>query len=218
MTTSNYPATFISQIDDLVALAPVIPVLKIEHLEDAVPLAQALVDGGLPVLEITLRSDAALDAIRAIAEHVPEARVGAGTVTNTANLQAAIDAGSEFVFTPGATPALLAGAIAANIPMVPGIQTVSEMMTAMDFGYRRFKFFPAAAAGGTAILKSIAGPFPEVRFCPTGGIRPGNANDYLSLGNVMCVGGTWLTPDELIAAKDWDAIRELARSASNLRG
>ncbi|MFK4752776.1 MULTISPECIES: bifunctional 4-hydroxy-2-oxoglutarate aldolase/2-dehydro-3-deoxy-phosphogluconate aldolase [Oceanospirillaceae] len=218
MTASNYPDTFIQQIDDLVALAPVIPVLKIEHLEDAVPLAQALVDGGLPVLEITLRSDAALDAIRAICKEVKGARVGAGTVTNVTNLQAAIDAGSEFIFTPGATPALLAGAIAANIPMVPGIQTVSEMMTAMDFGYRRFKFFPAAAAGGTAILKSIAGPFPEVRFCPTGGIRPANANEYLCLSNVMCVGGTWLTPDDLLEAKDWDGIRELARAARSLRG
>jgi 2-dehydro-3-deoxyphosphogluconate aldolase / (4S)-4-hydroxy-2-oxoglutarate aldolase len=217
MTDSRYPEHFIPAIDALCALAPVIPVLKIEHLEDAVPLATALVEGGLPVLEVTLRSDIALEAIRLIRAEVPAARVGAGTVTNPTNLQQALDAGSEFIFTPGATPLLLQAALAASVPMVPGIQTVSEMMVALDLGYQRFKFFPAAAAGGTAILNAIAGPFPQVRFCPTGGIRIGNAHEYLSLANVMCVGGTWLTPDNLIERKDWAAIRELAAEARALR-
>ena len=217
MSEARYPEHFIAAIDAMAALAPVIPVLKIDRLEDAVPLATALVEGGLPVLEVTLRSDIALDAIRLIRAEVPGARVGAGTVTNPTNLQQAVDAGSEFIFTPGATPALLKAALEAGVPMVPGIQTVSEMMTALDLGYQRFKFFPAAAAGGTAILNSIAGPFPHVRFCPTGGIRISNAHEYLSLANVMCVGGTWLTPDNLISSKNWDAIRDLAAEASALR-
>ncbi|WP_221796502.1 bifunctional 4-hydroxy-2-oxoglutarate aldolase/2-dehydro-3-deoxy-phosphogluconate aldolase [Oceanobacter mangrovi] len=216
MTTTAYPQDFIRQIDELVALAPVVPVIKIERLEDAVPLARALVAGGLPVLEITLRTAVALDAIKHIVAEVEGARIGAGTVTNVTNLQQAIDAGSEFIFTPGATPELLAGAIAANIPMIPGIQTVSEMMVAMDLGYRRFKFFPAAAAGGTAVLKSIAGPFPDIRFCPTGGISLANANEYLALKNVMCVGGSWVVPDDLIKAGDWAGIEKLAAEAAAL--
>lgn len=216
MTTTN-TTSFIEQIDELAALAPVIPVLKIERIEDAVPLATALVKGGLPVLEITLRSDVALDAIKAVVNEVEGARVGAGTVTNPNNLKQAVAAGSEFVFTPGATPALFEAALDAQIPLVAGVQTVSEMMLGMDYGHRRFKFFPAAAAGGTAVIKSIEGPFPDVRFCPTGGIRPGNAKEYLSLNNVMCVGGTWLTPTAMIKAKDWDAIEQLANEAAALR-
>ena len=217
MTEARSVTRFAAAIDAVAALAPVIPVLKIDRLEDAVPLATALVQGGLPVLEVTLRSDIALDAIRLIRAEVPGARVGAGTVTNPANLEQAIEAGSEFIFTPGATPQLLTAAVAAGVPIVPGIQTVSEMMMGLDHGLERFKFFPAAAAGGTAILNAIAGPFPHVRFCPTGGIRISNAKDYLSLNNVMCVGGTWLTPDNLISSKNWDAIRELAAEASALR-
>jgi 2-dehydro-3-deoxyphosphogluconate aldolase/(4S)-4-hydroxy-2-oxoglutarate aldolase len=217
MMTHTYPEQFVTTIDELAALAPVIPVLKIERLEDAVPLAEALVKGGLPVLEVTLRSEVALEAISQIVKEVEGARVGAGTVTNSTNLNQAVDAGSEFIFTPGATPALFEAALAAKIPMVPGVQTVSEMMMGLDFGYRRFKFFPAAAAGGTPVLKSIEGPFPEVKFCPTGGIRPTNAQEYLALNNVMCVGGTWLTPDELIEAKDWKAIEALAQQAAALR-
>lgn len=215
--TTAYPQAFINQIDELAALAPVVPVIRIDRIEDAVPLAQALVDGGLPVLEITLRTDVALDAIKLISENVKGARVGAGTVTNRTNLQQAIDAGSEYIFTPGATPDLLEAALEANIAMIPGIQSVSEMMVGLDLGYRRFKFFPAEAAGGTAVLKSIAGPFSDVRFCPTGGIKLSNASDYLALGNVMCVGGSWVVPDNLIEAGDWDAIRTLAAEAAALR-
>ncbi len=193
--------------------SPVMPVLVIERVEDAVPLAKALVAGGLKVLEVTLRTDAALDAIRAIAAEVEGAIVGAGTVTTPAHLQAVKEAGGVFAISPGATPALLEAGIAIDLPFLPAISTVSELMVAMSYGYRAFKFFPAESNGGVPALKSIAGPFPEVKFCPTGGIGPGNFLKYLALPNVACVGGSWVVPAELIQKQDWDGIEALAAEA-----
>ena len=218
MTDLTYPLTYptrlTNRIDELVQQAPVIPVLTIKRLEDAVPLAHALVEGGLSVLEVTLRSDVALEAIAAIAAQVPDAEVGAGTVLNPDDFDRAVDAGSRFIVSPGMTSALLDHGCRASVPLLPGIQTVSELMTGIQRGYQRFKFFPAEVAGGVAALKAIAGPFANVRFCPTGGIRAHTAADYLALPNVMCVGGTWLAPDDLIKQGHWDAIRELARASS----
>ncbi|WP_315853595.1 bifunctional 4-hydroxy-2-oxoglutarate aldolase/2-dehydro-3-deoxy-phosphogluconate aldolase [Marinobacterium arenosum] len=211
MTDTMLPPQTTAQIDDLCALAPVIPVLTIERVEDALPLAEALVAGGLPVLEITLRSDAALDAIEAIARALPEARIGAGTVLNGEQYRAACDAGASFIVSPGATAELLDYGSGAEVPLLPGIHTVSEMMEGIARGYRRFKFFPAEIAGGVNALKALQGPFADIRFCPTGGIRAHSAAEYLALDNVMCVGGTWLTPAELVAAGDWPAITRLAQ-------
>lgn len=214
MTDLTYPTRLTDRIDELVQLAPVIPVLTIKRIEDAVPLAQALVAGGLPVLEVTLRSPVALQAIEAIAEQVPEAEVGAGTVLNPGDFDRAVAAGSRFIVSPGITGELLDHACTSSVPLLPGIQTVSELMEGIQRGYQRFKFFPAEIAGGTGALKAIAGPFADVRFCPTGGIRAHTAADYLALPNVMCVGGTWLAPNDLVEQGDWDAIRELARACS----
>ncbi|MEH6579752.1 MAG: bifunctional 4-hydroxy-2-oxoglutarate aldolase/2-dehydro-3-deoxy-phosphogluconate aldolase [Amphritea sp.] len=200
-----------SQIDKICSLAPVIPVLTIENIDDAVPMAQALVDGGLPVLEVTLRTAAGLRAIEAIARHVPEAKVGAGTVITPDDYKRATDSGSTFIVSPGTTTELLDYGISSNIPLLPGIQTVSEMLEGIQRGYKRFKFFPAEISGGTNTLKAFQGPFADIRFCPTGGIRPNTAANYLALSNVMCVGGTWLTPSELVAARDWSAIAKLAQ-------
>lgn len=216
MTDHTYPNELTAHIDRLVALAPVIPVLTIERLEDAVPLARALVAGGLPVLEVTLRSAVALPAIEAIAQQVPEAEIGAGTVLNPTDFDRAVDAGSRFIVSPGITSELLDHACQSTVPLLPGIQTVSELMEGIQRGYQRFKFFPAEIAGGIGALKAIAGPFASVRFCPTGGIRTHTAADYLALPNVMCVGGTWLAPKEHIANGDWAAITELAKASSSL--
>lgn len=194
--------------------APVVPVLTIESLEDAVPLARALVEGGLPVLEVTLRTEAGLAAIEAIAAEVPDAIVGAGTVRNAVDFAAACEAGSRFIVSPGVTEALLRAGAASDVPLIPGIATVSELMMALDHDLDTLKFFPAEAAGGVNTLRSFAGPFGEVRFCPTGGIGLHNIDDYLALDAVVTVGGTWLTPKELVAAHDWDGIRELARAAT----
>ncbi|UTW05303.1 bifunctional 4-hydroxy-2-oxoglutarate aldolase/2-dehydro-3-deoxy-phosphogluconate aldolase [Amphritea atlantica] len=204
-----------TRIDHLCSLGPVIPVLTIERLEDAVPIAEALVEGGLPVLEVTLRTENALKAIEAIARAVPGAHVGAGTVINPDDYKRSVDSGSSFIVSPGITSELLDYGINSDIPYLPGIQTVSEMMEGIKRGYKRFKFFPAEISGGTAALKAFGGPFGDIRFCPTGGIRVHTAADYLALPNVMCVGGTWLTPDELIANKDWAGIMKLAREAVN---
>lgn len=204
-------------LDALLARAPVLPVLAIRRRDDAAPLARALVAGGLPVLEVTLRSDIALDAIRRIATEVPEAVVGAGTVLSPADLDAVARAGAAFAIAPGATPALYAAADAAGIPFLPAIATASELMQGLERGFRRFKFFPAAAAGGTAALKAFAGPFPQARFCPTGGIDARSAPDYLALPNVMTVGGSWMVPAEALAAGDWARIEALAREAAALR-
>ena len=201
----------------LVAKTPVIPVLPIERAADAVPLARALVAGGLPVIEVTLRTRAALDAIRAIAAEVPDCVVGVGTVLRAADIAAAIAAGAKYLVSPG-TPAELAAALAdASIPVLPGCATVSEAMALGARGFKVLKFFPAEASGGTAWLKSIAAPLPELKFCPTGGIDSRNIATYLACPNVLAVGGSWVAPKDAIAAGDFTRITQLAREASVLR-
>lgn len=198
---------------DILSRAPVVPVLAIENLDHAIPLARALVDGGIPVLEVTLRTPAGLPAIRAISDAVPDAIVGAGTVVNARDFEAAVDAGSRFVVTPGLTQGILDVAAASSVPLIPGIATVSELMRALDYGIDCLKFFPAEASGGAAALKAFAGPFPNVDFCPTGGIGLHNIDDYLALKSVVTVGGSWLTPGALLAAEDWAAVTKLAQEA-----
>ncbi len=198
-------------------LAPVIPVVTIEDARHSIDLAQALVAGGLPVVEITLRTAAALDAIAAIAKAVPEAVVAAGTVVSPSQIAEVADAGARFIVTPG-TPLRLAEALAeAPIPVMPGCSTASEAMTLMSLGFEALKFFPAAASGGAAWLKAVAGPLPNLTFCPTGGIDLAGAPAYLALPNVPCVGGTWVAPPKMIAEGDFAAITRLAREASALR-
>lgn len=192
---------------------PVMPVMVIQDLNDAVPLAQALVAGGITVLEITLRTPIALEAIKLISEHVKEAVVGAGTITTPQQLAAAEAAGAVFAISPGLTPTLLEAAVAGNIALIPGIASLSELMLGMEYGLTHFKFFPAAAAGGIPMLKAIAGPIPQVTFCPTGGISPENYTEYLALANVACVGGSWLAPAEIVHNKQWDKITALAKQA-----
>lgn len=206
-----------SAILRIMRTAPVIPVITIEQPEDAVPLAEALVAGGLPVLEITLRTPHALAAIGAIKRALPAAIVGAGTVINRSNFQQALDAGAEFIVSPGFTPELLACAKSTAIPFLPGVNTPSEIMQLLGHGITSMKFFPAEAAGGVPMLKSIGAPLPQALFCPTGGITPANARDYLALANVACVGGSWMVTKELVHARRWDDIRALARSAAQLR-
>ncbi len=198
---------------EILGAGPVIPVMVIQEATQAVPLARALLAGGVRVLEITLRTDAALEAIRQISSQVPEALVGAGTVVSEEDLAAVTEAGAIFAISPGLTPDLLSVAAAGSIPLIPGISTASELMAGMEKGYRHFKFFPAEAAGGIRMLKSIAGPFPAITFCPTGGIAPVNYRDYLALANVACVGGSWLAPSALIAQENWDEITRLAENA-----
>jgi 2-dehydro-3-deoxyphosphogluconate aldolase/(4S)-4-hydroxy-2-oxoglutarate aldolase len=195
---------------EILQAGPVVPVMVIHELEHAVPLARALVTGGVKVLEIVLRTPVAVAAIRAIASEVPDAITGAGTVINAWDLAAVTEAGALFAISPGLTRELLDAALLGPIALIPGISTISELMLAMDKGYRQFKFFPAEAAGGIEMLKSIGGPFPQISFCPTGGISAVNYRDYLALKNVACVGGSWFVPAHLIAEKNWDAISELA--------
>ncbi|MFC0865594.1 bifunctional 4-hydroxy-2-oxoglutarate aldolase/2-dehydro-3-deoxy-phosphogluconate aldolase [Sphaerimonospora cavernae] len=201
----------------LLDLAPVVPVVVIEDAGTAVPLARALVAGGLPAIEITLRTSAAVDAIRRIAAEVPEAVVGAGTVRTPGDVAAALDAGARFLVSPGTTPSLLTAMVAAGVPYLPGVATATEAMTLAERGVREMKFFPAEAAGGVGYLKALSGPLPDVRFCPTGGITPANARSYLSLSNVGCVGGSWITPAVLLAAGDYARIEKLATEAAGLR-
>src|SRR5882724_2098425 len=201
----------------LVAQTPVIPVLAIERAADAVPLARALAAGGLRVIEVTLRTTAALDAIRAIASDVPDCVVGVGTVTRPSDIAQAIAAGAKYLVSPG-TPAELAAALAeASVPVLPGCATVSEAMALMARGFKVLKFFPAEASGGTAWLKSVAAPLPEAKFCPTGGIDAGNVAAYLACPNVLAVGGSWVAPKDAIASPDWSRITQLAREAAALR-
>jgi 2-dehydro-3-deoxyphosphogluconate aldolase/(4S)-4-hydroxy-2-oxoglutarate aldolase len=204
------------RIDEILARAPVLPVLSIERLEDAVPLAQALVAAGLPVLEITLRTEVALAAIRQIVGHVPGAVVGAGTVLTGADLHAVEQAGAEFAISPGCTPALYAAAVDSAIPFLPAIATASELMRGLEHGFRRFKFFPAEAAGGIAALKAFAGPFAQARFCPTGGIDAEKAPGYLALANVMTVGGSWMVPRDALERRDWAQIGALAGECARM--
>jgi len=201
----------------LLARAPVIPVLTIGRVEDAVPLARALVEGGLPILEVTLRTPAACDAIAAIAREVPDACVGAGTVLSAEDLARALQAGAKFIVSPG-TPATLADALAAcGVPALPGCATVSEAMTLSERGFTVLKFFPAEASGGVRWLKSVADPLPKLKFCPTGGITLQNAPDYLALPNIVAVGGSWVAPKDALAAGDFARIAALAREAARLR-
>ena len=208
-----------SKTDKLIALLkgqPVIPVLKIDDANDAVPLARALARGGLPVIEITMRTPHALEAIRRAAAEVPEAVVGAGTILTAAQFEQAAAAGSRFIVSPGATREVFAAARGSAVPLLPGAITPSEMMAALEEGLDFLKFFPAEQAGGAAFLKSLASPFAGLRFCPTGGVTAKNAGDYLSLPNVICVGGSWVAPDDAVKAGNWAMIEKLAREAAAL--
>ncbi|MFD5097922.1 bifunctional 4-hydroxy-2-oxoglutarate aldolase/2-dehydro-3-deoxy-phosphogluconate aldolase [Streptomyces albidochromogenes] len=198
-------------------LAPVVPVVVLEDAADAVPLARALVAGGLPAIEVTLRTPAALDAIRAVAAEVPDAVVGAGTVISPAQVADAVAAGARFLVSPGWTDALLDAMAGSGVPFLPGVSTVSEVVALLERGVTEMKFFPAEAAGGTPYLKSLGAPLPRARFCPTGGITLASAPSYLALANVGCVGGTWMLPPDALAAKDWDRVEKLAREAAGLR-
>ncbi|AKS31897.1 bifunctional 4-hydroxy-2-oxoglutarate aldolase/2-dehydro-3-deoxy-phosphogluconate aldolase [Mycolicibacterium goodii] len=199
--------------DSLLDLVPVIPVVVVHDAADAVPIAKALVDGGLPVIELTLRTPAALEAIKRIADEVPEILVGAGTVVDTAQPQQAAANGAQFLVSPGSTPALRTAMRDSGLPHLPGVSTVSEVLTLLEEGYTELKFFPAEPAGGAAYLRAIHSPVPAARFCPTGGITPANMGDYLASPNVGCVGGSWLTPADVVARQDWAAVAELARTA-----
>ena len=195
---------------------PVVPVVVVDDLAQAVPVARALVAGGLPVIELTLRTPVALDAIRAIADEVPEILVGAGTVLTPGQAKEARDAGAQFLVSPGATPALLAGMAETGLPFLPGTATVSEVLAVLEAGWTEMKFFPAEASGGAAFLASVASPVPAARFCPTGGITATSAASYLALPNVGCVGGSWLTPKDALVAGDWARVEQLAAAAAAL--
>ena len=203
---------------DVMRDAPVIPVIVLEDVAHAVPLARALVAGGIRMLEVTLRTPAALACIEAIAREVPDAVAGAGTVRSVADARAAKDAGARFAVSPGYTSKVGLACRELGLPLLPGVATGSEIMAASEDGYTELKFFPAMQAGGPAMLKAWSGPFTDVRFCPTGGVSPSNAKEFLSLPNVVCVGGSWLTPGDAVASGDWDRITRLAREATGLRG
>jgi 2-dehydro-3-deoxyphosphogluconate aldolase/(4S)-4-hydroxy-2-oxoglutarate aldolase len=202
----------------ILKLQPVVPVLIVEDAKSAVPLARALVAGGLKAIEITLRTTGALDAVRAVAEEVEGAEVGAGTILNVAQWEAAVQAGSKFIVSPGTTQELLDVARDTDVPLLPGAATASEVMALREEGYKVLKFFPAEQAGGAAYLKALSSPLSGTLFCPTGGISLKNAHDYLSLPNVICVGGSWVAPKELVAAGDWAGITKLAAEAAALKG
>lgn len=202
---------------ELARHGPVIPVIVLHQVQDAMPVAQALVDGGVKVLEVTMRTPVALRCIEAIARAVPEAIVGAGTVRSAADARAAQAAGARFAVSPGYTEAVGSTCRDIGLPLLPGVATASELMAAMDGGHSFVKFFPAAAAGGLPMLKALAGPFPEVSFCPTGGITPQNAPEFLSLPQVKVCGGTWLTPQDALQAQDWTRITRLAQATAALR-
>lgn len=199
--------------EDILSLSPVVPVIVIENINDAVPLANALVAGGVRTLEVTLRTACALDAIKLIKEQVPEAVVGAGTVTTVEQFHHVSRLGVAFIITPGLTASLLAAAVEGSIPVIPGIATLGELMTGAEAGLTSFKFFPAEINGGVTALKAFAGPMPDVKFCPTGGINLKNYRDYLQLNNVICVGGSWFVPTDVIAKGDFAEITRLAQEA-----
>jgi 2-dehydro-3-deoxyphosphogluconate aldolase / (4S)-4-hydroxy-2-oxoglutarate aldolase len=202
---------------DVMQLSPVMPVVVIENAEHAEPLARVLLAGGIRTIEVTLRTPAALDAIKAIAKNAPEMIVGAGTVLNEDDLNAAIDAGARYALSPGGTPKLMKTARNAPIPFIPGVATSSEIMRGLDLGYTHFKFFPAEQLGGVAAVKAQHGPLPQVKFCPTGSITPEKAPAYLALPNVLCVGGSWIAPADKIKAQDWASIEAAAKQAAALR-
>jgi 2-dehydro-3-deoxyphosphogluconate aldolase/(4S)-4-hydroxy-2-oxoglutarate aldolase len=202
--------------DSLLNRVPVIPVVVVDDLEHAVPIARALVAGGLPVIELTLRTPVALDAIERIANEVPEIYLGAGTIVDPGQAKQAASAGAQFLVSPGSTRTILQAMTDTGLPHLPGVATVSEVMAALEAGYTELKFFPAEPAGGAPYLKSVSSPIPHVRFCPTGGISTANAPQYLALPNVGCVGGSWITPADVVAAGDWSRVSELAAEAVSL--
>ncbi|WP_417069732.1 bifunctional 4-hydroxy-2-oxoglutarate aldolase/2-dehydro-3-deoxy-phosphogluconate aldolase [Niveibacterium terrae] len=204
-------------LKDVLRMGPVMPVIVIHDLAHAKPLAKALFKGGIKVFEVTLRTDVALDAIRIMRDAVPEAIVGAGTVTGPDELEAALGAGAMFAVTPGLTRELAESATGPALPLLPGVMTPGELMAARDLGFDALKLFPAREAGGVGMLRAMAGPFPDVLFCPTGGVTLETAPSYLELPNVACVGGTWLAPADRMEAEDWDGITRLAEQASALR-
>lgn len=213
MTLSPRDASRLAR--DFCALAPIVPVLVVDDARSARPLAEALVAGGLPALEVTLRTPAALDAIATMSK-VPGAHVGAGTLITPEDVRAAKDAGATFGVSPGATDELLAACEAEGLPLLPGAATATEAMRLLARGYDMLKFFPAETSGGAPALKAIGAPLPQITFCPTGGINPGNAETYLTLSNVLCAGGSWVAPKDLVTAGDWAGIEALARTAARL--
>ncbi len=205
------------KIIEVLQISPIIPVVVIEDIKDAVPLAQSLVEGGIHIIEVTLRSSCALEAIELIAKNVPKMRVGAGTILNPTQLEQAQNRGAEFLISPGLTIKLLEHAKKKDMPLIPGVSSSSEVMQALELGYSALKFFPAEYCGGVKLLNAFNGPFKGVKFCPTGGISIDNMHSYLSLENVLCVGGSWLTPKNLIQNKEWDKITEICKRSLALR-
>lgn len=204
---------YIQQIDALAQRARILPVITIDREADILPMADALAAGGITVLEVTLRTSLGLTAIRQLSEQRPELIVGAGTVLDSETFRQAEEAGAKFIVTPGCTEELLQHAVTRPVPLLPGVATASEIMAAYRHGLRRFKLFPAKVAGGVEALKAFGGPFPDIRFCPTGGVGPDNLNDYYRLANVMCVGGSWMLPKAAIDSSDWAAVERLSREA-----
>ncbi|GAA9922128.1 bifunctional 4-hydroxy-2-oxoglutarate aldolase/2-dehydro-3-deoxy-phosphogluconate aldolase [Helicobacter pylori] len=201
------------KIIEVLQISPIVPVVVIENIKDAVPLAQSLVEGGIHIIEVTLRSSCALEAIELIAKNVPKMRVGAGTILNPTQLEQAQNRGAEFLISPGLTIKLLEYAKKKDMPLIPGVSSSSEVMQALELGYNALKFFPAEYCGGVKLLNAFNGPFKGVKFCPTGGISTDNMHSYLDLENVLCVGGSWLTPKDLIQNKEWDKIAEICKRA-----
>ncbi len=202
---------------EVLQISPIVPVVVIENIKDAVPLAQSLVEGGIHIIEVTLRSSCALEAIELIAKNVPKMRVGAGTILNPTQLEQAQNRGAEFLISPGLTIKLLEYAKKKDMPLIPGVSSSSEVMQALEVGYSALKFFPAEYCGGVKLLNAFNGPFKGVKFCPTGGISADNMHSYLNLENVLCVGGSWLTPKNLIQNKEWDKITEICKRSLALR-
>ncbi|WP_432021621.1 bifunctional 4-hydroxy-2-oxoglutarate aldolase/2-dehydro-3-deoxy-phosphogluconate aldolase [Streptomyces parvus] len=214
--TSSVPPAASAPAPSVLDLAPVVPVVALHDAADAVPLARALVAGGLPAIEVTLRTPAALESIRAMAVEVPGAVVGAGTVISPEHVRETVAAGARFLVSPGWTDALLEAMKASGLPFLPGVSTTSEVVALLERGVNEMKFFPAEAAGGTAYLKALSAPLPQARFCPTGGISLASAPSYLALPNVGCVGGSWMVPGDAVTAKDWDRVARLAAEAAAL--
>ncbi len=205
------------KIIEILQISPIIPVVVIENIKDAVPLAQSLIEGGIHIIEVTLRSSCALEAIELITKNVPKMRVGAGTILNPTQLEQAQNRGAEFLISPGLTIKLLEYAKKKDMPLIPGVSSSSEVMQALELGYSALKFFPAEYCGGVKLLNAFNGPFKGVKFCPTGGISADNMHSYLNLENVLCVGGSWLTPKNLIQNKEWDKITEICKRSLALR-
>ncbi len=205
------------KIIEVLQISPIIPVVVIESIKDAVPLAQSLIEGGIHIIEVTLRSSCTLEAIELIAKNVPKMRVGAGTILNPTQLEQAQNRGAEFLISPGLTIKLLEYAKKKDMPLIPGVSSSSEVMQALEWGYSALKFFPAEYCGGVKLLNAFNGPFKGVKFCPTGGISADNMHSYLNLENVLCVGGSWLTPKNLIQNKEWDKITEICKRSLALR-